>query len=342
MEAMASYGWRQGRSVTEALFEEGHLFGFEQALHLLELIYKDRTPVAEGVDPDREVVRMRSNVRFDFPASEVETITEADGDEPASMTVNIMGLAGALGPLPPWVTELAMDRSARGDRGLADFLDLFNHRLLSLLYRARKKHRPALDGRTGDKGRMASALFALIGLGTPHTRGALGISDRALLAFSGILAMRQRSMTGLERILACHFDVGAEIVPFQGRWSWFDESETTRIGATGRHQLLGQGAVLGVRTWDPESSFEVRLGPLTAKQFNDLLPRKTWFRAAVSLVRFYVGEDLGFTFRLLLQAPDVPELRLGRKGGSALGWKSWLKSRPFTHDDAQVCLVGRA
>jgi type VI secretion system protein ImpH len=343
METMGTYGWRQSRSVADALFEEGHLFGFDQALRLLELIYRNRTPVAEGVDPESEVVRLRSMLRFDFPASEIEQIERPQGDGPAGMSVNVMGLAGVLGPLPSWVSELALDRASRGDKAFAAFLDLFNHRLLSLLYRARKKHRPALDGRSPERGRVAACLFAMLGLGTPHTRGVLGVPDRALLPWAGILTMRQRSMTGLERMVASHFDVAATIVPFRGLWQDIEESDTTRIGdRNGQHQILGHGAVLGKRVWDPEASFEVRLGPMTRAQFLEFLPRRFCFRSAVSLVRFYVGEDVGFTLRLVLRGPEIPELRLGKKGGAMLGWTSWLKSRAATTDDTQVTLMGHA
>jgi predicted component of type VI protein secretion system len=46
--------------------------------------------------------------------------------------------------------------------------------------------------------------------------------------------------------------------------------------------------------------------------------------------------------RLALKAAEVPELRLGKKGGAMLGWTSWLKTRPVTQDDTQVVMVGRA
>jgi len=338
---MATYGWRQDRSVADALFEDAHLFGFHQAMRILEALDGERVPVAEGVDHERETVRFRSSIRFDFPASEVEEIRRSDDGRP-EMTVNIMGLAGVLGPLPPWVSERAIERSTRGDGALAEFLDLFNHRLLSLLYRAQKKYRPALDSRPPDRGRVANVLFSLIGLGTPHLRGAMGVSERALLPFAGILSARPRSMVGLEMLVAGYFDVHATVVPFRGLWNDIDESEVTRIGARGANQILGESAVLGTRAWDPEASFELRLGPLTLKQFVDFLPRHVCHRALVSLVRFYAGEELGFTYRLMIEAGEVPELRLGHRNGAMLGWTSWLKSKPFERDDAQVAVMGRA
>jgi type VI secretion system protein ImpH len=351
---MATYGWRQSRAVGDALFEEGHLFGFHQAVRLLEAMDRGRTPAAEGVDPAREAVRFRSTVRFDFPASEVEEIKRPKDGEPAEMTVNVMGLLGAQAPLPPWVTELALERRSRGDRALADFLDLFNHRLLSLLARARKKFRPALENRAPDKGRVASVVFSLLGLGTPHLRGSLGVSDRALLPFAGLMIARPRSMAALEQLVAAYFGVGAEIVPFRGRWQTFEEDDLTRIGAGGQRQLLGCGAMLGTRAWDPEASFEIRLGALTLAQFRDFLPRALGYRNAAALVRFYVGEELGFTIRLLLRAAEVPSLCIGRNHRALLGYTTWLRTRALlgsttrletrdvAGDDEQVALEVRA
>jgi type VI secretion system protein ImpH len=100
--------------------------------------------------------------------------------------------------------------------------------------------------------------------------------------------------------------------------------------------------MVGRRVWDPQASFEVRLGPLTREQFTGFLPGRFGFRSAVSLIRFYAGEDVEFTLRLVLRGAELPELRLGRKGGAKLGRTSWLHTRPSTRDDAQVTLQGHA
>ncbi|HYR29823.1 MAG TPA: type VI secretion system baseplate subunit TssG, partial [Thermoanaerobaculia bacterium] len=181
---MASYGWRDRRSVEDALFSEGHRFSFLQAVRLLEetRLRGNRTAPAEGADPDREVVHFRHAVRLDFPPTDVDTVERpANDDAPVEMTVNVLGLAGALGPLPPPVSELIVERVFRKDTAFRDFLDIFNHRLVSLLYRARKKYRPALDTKAPDRGRVASVLQAFLGLATPHLVGRMQMPDRALL-----------------------------------------------------------------------------------------------------------------------------------------------------------------
>jgi type VI secretion system protein ImpH len=340
---MAAVGWREKDSVAvaDALFAEGHRYSFLQAVRLLEDLYPDRTPPGEGTDPRRELVRFRSKVRLDFPASDVEEIRSGDG-EPAEMTVNVLGLAGVLGPLPPAVTELILERSFRKDTAFRDFLDLFNHRLVSLLYRARKKYRPALDPKAPDRGRVATVLYSLIGLGTPRLLGRLGIPDRVLLPYAGFLVDRARSNVGLVRILEDCFGAPAEIVPFQGRWHALDDQDVTLLGR--RNQALGgvdAGAVLGRRVWDQAARFELRLGPMTLQRFRSFLPDGDAFGPLLAMTRFYVREELGFTLRLTLAAAEVPGLRLGRDGGARLGWTSWLKTKPFACNDSQVGITGK-
>jgi type VI secretion system protein ImpH len=349
---MASYGWRQSRSVEDGLFAEGHRFDFMQAVHLLEMMYPDRTAPAEGVDALREVVRFRHEVRLDFPASDVELIQAPDGAEPPSMTVNLLGLAGLTGPLPPAVTELVMERRFRKDFALRDFLDIFNHRLISLFYRARKKYRPSLDPRMPirtpevprgpelpEDGRMARVLFSFLGLGTPHLRGRMQLPDRALLPYAGLFIDQFRSTEALARILRDYFDAGVEISEFHGKWHNLEADDVTRIGRRrGQNRRLGRDAVLGTRVWNVAASFEVRVGPLTYAQFLSFLPTGRAFRPLIAAVRFFVSEELDFTIRLMLKAADVPRMRLGHV---FLGWTTWLRSTAVAASDAQVRLGGR-
>lgn len=339
---MATYGWRDRRSVEDALFTEGHRFSFVQAVRLLEemRLRGNRTAPAEGADPDREVVRFRHAVRMDFPPTDVEEVTKPSNGEPVEMTVNVLGLAGAHGPLPPAVTELIVERAFRKDTAFRDFLDIFNHRLVSLLYRARKKYRPALDSNGPDRGRVASVLQAFLGLATPGLLGRMDLPDRALLPYTGLVVDKQRSTVGLVRLLEDYFEIKVAVLPFKGQWNEIQEDDLTYIGA--RNNVLGQSAVLAKRIWDEEASVEVQLGPLTLDQFVAFLPIGRSHHALVAAVSYYLRGELGFMFRLQIAAGEVPELRIGRAEAAFLGWTTWLKTRPFAANDAQVRLRGRA
>lgn len=363
----AKVGATVNQPLTERLIRHPDRFDFFQAVRQLETWLEAQVSVGEGVMPSKEAVRFRSNVGFGFPANEIESVRPPRrSDEPAEMRVNFLGLAGFQGPLPDWVTELIVDRAAYKDTVLRDFLDVFNHRLVSLMYRAKRKYRPALEDRSPESTRPGRSLFALVGLGTPGLAKRMGVPDRSLLPYGGLLTAKQRSQVGLERMLSDYFRVPVEVKPFRNRWLTLDERDVTRLGPTGRNQRLGRGAVLGRRVLDRTAGFEVTLGPLTLREFLDLLPTGQRFRSLGSLTRYYVGEELDFRVRLRLAKEQVPELRLGRAGdtrlgwsarleepravsrpilaaagGARLGWTSWLKTRDFERDDAQVVLEGK-
>jgi type VI secretion system protein ImpH len=341
VEAVAFHGWGTDGSVAQLLIAEGWRFELFQAVRLLQKMAPDRVPVGEGQEPDREAVRFRSRVAFDFPASEVQEIElpDAEGD-PVRVVVNALGLAGALGPLPAPFSELLVQRTWAKDFAFRDFLDIFNHRLVSLLVRAKKRHRAGFSWDRPDRESFSRAAFGLMGLGTPGLAGRMDVEDRTLLQYAGIVARRARSIVGLEVILADYFGVRVHSRQLVGRWLEIPEDQQTALGVfVGRnHELTAvrAGAVLGRRTWDQQAGFELRLGPLTLGQFLDFLPIGRSYRSLAQLIRFYAGEEHDCDLRLTLKAAEIPPCRLG--AGPRLGWSSWLRTKPFAEDDSQVCL----
>jgi type VI secretion system protein ImpH len=334
---MAGSGWKTSTALVEWLFAAPWEFDFFQALKILEQLAPEAVPVGQGADPAQEGVQIRSRVGFDFPASDLYELNRPTGSTSAEMIVNFAGLAGAHGPLPNRDAEQVIEQAFRKDTAFRDFLDMFNHRVLSLMYRVRKMYHPSLAGRTPDGLPMATHLFSLFGLGLATLRGRMAVPDRALLYYSGILAHHRRSASGLLRTLSDYFRVGAEVVQLQGRWRRLEPEHWTVLGASGRNCSLGQDTVIGTRFWEQQGKFEVRLGPLSLKTFMDFLPSGQAYYPLCALTRFYVGKELDFAFRLTLAASEVPDCLLGR---AKLGWTSWVKSKPFSLDDSQVCLTG--
>ena len=339
---MAPYGWGNRTSVTEGLLEEGHRFTFFQVMRILERLFPERTPLAEDVEPDREVARIRCEIAPGFAAGDVQAIRADDPDEPVEVRVNFMGLAGPNAPLPSSFTELVYDRAIRGDTGPRDFLDLFNHRMVSLFYRARKKYRPPLDHQPPHEGRVARTLLAFLGLGTPALRHRLRIKDRSLLPHTGLF-LGARSMIGLERLVAHHFGFAVKIDPFHGAWHTLEEHQLTAIGLgrRGRNHALGIDTVLGGRVWEQRLGFEVRCGPLTLRQLLGVLPTARGHGELVDLVSFYASDELDFHLRYELRRDEIPPLRLGRASDARLGWSSRLGSSRDEGPSSQLRL-GRA
>lgn len=337
---MAAHGWGKDSPVDEWLFEEGYRFDFFQAVNLLEMAdsRKVKVSVGEGAEPEKEAVRFKSAVGLDFPASDiVEVNPPEDEGTPAHMVVNFMGLAGNLGPLYHPTTELILERLSQKDTAFKDFLDIFNHRLVSLFYRIRKLHRIGLEFRTPGQDRFSEYLYSVLGLGTPGLQARMQVRDRALLYYAGLISQQPRSMIGLEFILSDYFQVKVKGNQFRGQWYDLEESQLTRIGSRGQNQRLGADAVVvGTRVWNQEASFELVLGPLTHEEFLNFLPIGWGFSPLCDLTRFYIGDEYDFSFRLILKAEDVPESRLSATKGPRLGWTSWLKTTEWQEDDSQV------
>jgi type VI secretion system protein ImpH len=334
----------------DVLFEEGYRFDFFQAVRVLERLYPDRHPVGRDANPAEEAVRFRSHLSLSFPPSAIYEVTRAqDGGGPARMTVAFMGLTGLLGVLPRHYTELLLERMRRKDEGLRDFLDLFNHRLISLFYRAWEKYRfPIAYERAVSKGegedRFTSHLFDLIGLGTKGLRGRLEeVEDEPLLFYAGLLAQHPRSASALEGLLKDYFEVPVSVTQFIGQWLPLSEANRSRLGWGEVNNALGVSAVAGSWVWDQQAKFRLQLGPLTFTEFCQFLPSADGFRTLAAITRFSAGEECDFDICLILKADEVPWCRLGGNSEPAarLGWSTWLKSREFTADAVDAIFAGR-
>jgi len=403
---------RGERSVEEWLFEEGYAFDFFQAVRLLEQLDATRAPVGRAGAPEAEAVRFHARLSLDFPPSTIYEIKRPSPELPApALTAAFMGMTGPSGVLPRHYTELLMrlEREAKGaeKRALRAWLDLFNHRFISLFHRAWDKYRFFLAFERGEYHHrepdpFTLGLLSLIGLGTPALRSRLyifrrdvgqafqpdtgpasfapdflrtgqpgkpdllgRIDDLALLRYAGFFAHRPRNAVSLQRLLSAFLKLPVQVIQFQGQWLKLDPAnctalgpspEGTRLAGLGRgaglaaNNALGRNVVVGDRVWDVQSKIRVRLGPLTYAQFQNFLPdytprpeRKGLFLLS-QLVRLYVGPELDVEFQLVLQKEEVPSCSLGAAGpgmGSRLGWNTWSKKKPKTHDAEEAVFQAR-
>jgi len=336
---MATQGRPTDPPLAHELFDEPYRFGFFQAVRLLERIYADHDPVGQDADVKREVVRFRTRQTFSFPASEVHELTattETDG-APPEMMVSFMGLTGPLGALPHQYTELVMDRVRYRDTALWSFLDIFNHRLISLFYRVWEKyHFPIAYERTRED-QFTAYLFDLIGLGTNGLRKRFSFADQALLFYGGLIAQRPHSAAAVQAIIGDYFGVPAQLTQFAGEWLPLGDN-VTRLGSA--NSQLGLSTIAGRKVWSDQSKFTVRLGPMSLKQFMSFIPNGAGFKPLTEMVRLLVGLEFQFDVQLVLARDEVPFCAPGGfANGPRLGWTSWLKTIDFNRDDDQVVLV---
>ena len=337
---MAAPCRRADPSLEEALFERPYEFDFFQAARLLARIYGDRKPVGGTAKPREEFARFGVHVSMVFPPSAVHEIERVpDSEDPVRMAVAFLGLTGMQGVLPVCYTQLMLERNAAGDSALAAFFDIFNHRFLSLFYRAWEKHRPAVlyelsAARSRRPDPFTHSLFDLIGMGTEGLRGRMRIENEGLLFYAGLVAQRPCSATALRGILRDYFSVPVEIDQCAGDWYQLEEADRCYLSAELERNQLEVGAFLGDAVWNQQGRFRIRVGPLGLDRFREFLPEGKAMAELVEFTRYLVGQAMAFDVQVFLRAADVPDCRLSDEGADAprLGWMGWLKTGAFAKD----------
>ena len=258
--------------VGEKLRREPFSFNFFQAVRLLERFFPERTSVGQFAHPNTEVARFAAHPSLAFPASQIQAMDWPD-DNPVQMTVNFMGLTGPEGVLPNVYTTLLIERMRANDFSPRDFLDVFNHRIISLFYRAWRKYRFDVACEEGERDLFSRHLLSLLGLGTEGLRDRQAVSDDTLIYYAGLLAQRPRSAQALQQILADFFNVPVQIEQFAGGWYRLDPQTQCRLSeGNSESEELGFGAVVGDEVWNQQSKVRVVLGPLTLERYTEFLP----------------------------------------------------------------------
>lgn len=321
------------------LAEDANSFEFFQAVALLQHLIPERKPVGDFFSPQDEVVRFRAHARLAFPAGEIQDL-ELHEDAPAEMTVNFMGLSGPMGVLPHPYSELILERLRAKDSALASFFDLFNHRAISMLYRAWEHSRPSVTyGSRRDH--FNEYLLDLLGVGTPGLRDRQAVADEALAHYLSLMAMNSRSAVALEQILGDYFDVPVVIEQFTGAWIALTQPlQCAMADKASASCQLGQGAVVGDAVWDHNGRIRLRIGPLALSLYNDFLPGGDAHRALQAIVRFYTNNTLEVDAQLVLEREQVPRIQLDFDSDqpARLGWVSWARTSPLNRDPDDAIL----
>lgn len=299
--------------------EEHHVF---QALRVLEAHFADSPRLGESRRPRQDRVRLGQTPELAFPPSTISKFTPPSGDKPGRLTNRFFGLFGPHGPLPLHITEYVRDRLRNHrDPTFAAFADMLTHRMMGLLYRAWTTGQPAPSFDRADDP-MARKVAALAGYHGNHLRDRDAMPDLARLYFAGHMAQGPKNAEGLVSILSAFFEVPVHVQQFVGSWLDLEPDDRWQLGAMAG---LGRSTSIGQRVWSRAAKFRIRIGPLTIKDYERLLPGGAALDRLRSIVRSYAGDALDWDINLILAGDDVPRASLG--GTTRLGHTSWIGSR---------------
>lgn len=326
-----------GLTLLQDMQEAPYRYGFFQAVRRINCAFPDRARTGAGFRPGEDPVRFIQPPYTSFASSTLSSVDFAGPGGVPRVGQRFLGLFGPNGPLPLHLTEYARDRlHHKRDGALAGFADTFHHRAVSLFYRAWAQGQPTVQRDRPGQDRFSVYMGTLSGYGMPTMTDADDMPQSAKLHFAAHLSSLPRHAAGLVAIVRGHFKVPATVVEFVAHWLTIPKRDRLKLGADPSIGRLGENAVLGERVWQRQDKFQIRLGPLSLRQYEAFLPTGRLFKALVATVRNYLGLELLWETRPILKGEEKPVTCLGKQG--VLGWTSWLESTEVEEEVGDLLL----
>ena len=247
---MANENGSKTDPLIEMLESRGFDFDFFQASRRIECAHKDKPRIGCSSRFDEDPILFCQDVSLAFAPSAIVGCKKPE-EGPLKMLVSFFGLSGTNGPMPAHITEYVRSRLRNhGDNTLANFLDIFNHRMISLFYRAWSCNQQNLSfDREDDEDRFAVYIGSLFGIGEESFRNRDSLDDVAKLHYSGHLVCQNRTCDGLRATLEDYFGVPVEIEEFVGQWIDIPEDCQCKMGDSAETGSLGESVIVGSRFW---------------------------------------------------------------------------------------------
>lgn len=348
---MATSRRRQSFTVIERLRREPSRFDFFQSVRLLEraaAISGDgcaRETVASSAPPSREMVRFRAQSSLSFVGSDVLKIEQADTSDTEhsgaslkqwQMEVGFAGLAGSQGVMPYYLTEVVLKELREKNTALRDFLDIFNHRHISLLYQAWHKYQLPVNyerqhlRQEREPDLFSHALASLSGLGTSEMRYRMPMPDESLLGMAGHLSRQHCSAAALASMIRQYFGLNVTIEQFRGQWDELPEDVLCRLPGPdypqGVNNRLGTNTILGTHCFQAQNKFRVVVEPLAYEQFMTISPGSDKLEALKSFIQLSAGVEMDFEISVTLSTSQVAPVQLVDEPDNQplLGWNAHM------------------
>lgn len=281
-------------------------------------------PVGTAALTTTETFRLGQKPSLVFAPREIADATLKDGR--LRIRLFSLGMLRPNGPLPIHVTEIAREREeSRRDPTLCNFLDIFHHRSLSLMFRAWKWSQSAASLDRADDDHFSFYVASLLGDGGRRERR-FPLASHARLSAAPHLIRQSRNPDGLRATLAHYFGVPVEIKEFGLHWMAIEPGRESRLGGERMSSCMAMGATLGQVVPDRRHRFCLVLGPLDSEQYQRFTPRGADLLKLIEFVWTFVGREYSWELELLLKPESATPSVMG--GSQQLGWSSWLGQSP--------------
>ncbi|MDR2443007.1 MAG: type VI secretion system baseplate subunit TssG [Deltaproteobacteria bacterium] len=307
------------RRLKEALTETPGSFTLAQAVTLSQSLINSFLG-----HESKNSLRFRVNPSLSFPPHDIKDLDfePTESGLRALITINLMGLHGAASPLPSYFTQYVAQHQDE-KCVLRDFLDIFNHHLVDILYHSWLKYRYHIRFKPKAADRLSNQFFSFMGLGHRTLRENDQLDPLKLMAYIGLIAFNGESTGSLESILRHYFSHReVYLVLCVRREVTIPNDQKSSLGQA--NSTLSDDCLLGETVSDQIGKFRIVIENLNWPTFNGFLPCGQTFPRLKSIIRFVMRSQLSFDLELSLKQEDIPALIISETAQCRLGWSTWL------------------
>ena len=261
-----------------------------------------------------------------------------------TVRVNGFGTTGMQGPVPQCYSEMLQRAEVRSHNGPEDpqsFLDIFHHRLISLLYEIKKHFNPLLFNEQPGNSELFQLFSSVCGLNMLDVFDRMPVSSDQLAAFAPVLANRRVDYSHVRNALGRYLDCEVKITPNQGCWKTLPGDFRAKLGRQGlsgvQEQGLGHGVGLGKRYWDNQAAIALTVNVKDIEQCRDLLPGGCEHKKLRAMLSFLTDGKYQFHVQLVIQWQQIPDSQLNQRTPLRLGQTAWLKPATTQPDSFDLC-----
>lgn len=339
------------KPLIEELYENPQVFDFDQILTIIRIANSDYNEVVPKSTLPQSTpyqfvqryhlspnlpINIKAKIYFNFTGSDISNLTKArekenSGKDTPTLEVNFAGIAGVQGALPLHDSEHFLDQINHRDYGGRDFLDIFNHRLLSLLHCVRRKIILSLGHQKAINTPLGQCLGDFIGFHYIYHNNYLAHQVPGLIYYAGALWHRRPpSLSELKNIIGHFLGMPVKIQSFIGGWVPLPPELQSIIGGAkipAKNNILGHDLVLGRKVWQQNHCIKICLFNLTPEVFIDFLPPNQGYKALQKFLSYLWRKKVVINLEF---SKNMPLVKLNKKDKFYLGWNTVLKSRTWS------------
>lgn len=287
---------------------------FYRFCQLLEHSQLDKPVIGSDWRLREEPVRFRPHPGMGFPAGELKAIEPAEHpNQPSVVRVTFMGLYGVESPLPSsYVNDITQQRE--GYEATADFLDIFNHRLIAQYYRIWRKYSYPATFRDGGQDDISQYLLGLAGLGIDGCAKNIATPVSRFLALLPMMVQPGCTAQGLSSLIRL-------LAPHTRATLWHHDKqriplETPLTMRVSQPVSLKSRPIMGTYATDVNGQVLMHLTTTDREEAQGWLPGGSLHNDLMALLHVYPGSRFDVRLRLSVPRSLLPDATMRCHPGS--------------------------